>query len=160
MCQSFRSPRVTRPGMTDPCVTNTFRSILLKMQGSLRLLQLWHGLEPEHLVFCLWHRTQLSRESLAISHPILPCLPLTHFWIAFLVFQRLPLGLLVNCDCRWSGCADELEEMRGGCPGEIGAYLGQSGRGEPDSCDSYLLCWTPPDPFRFEQDSTWTVTPT
>lgn len=49
----------------DPSVTRTFWSILLKVQDTFRLVQLSHGFEPEHLIFCRLHRSQLCDVSSA-----------------------------------------------------------------------------------------------
>lgn len=46
-----------------PRVTKIFWSRSLKTQESLRLLQPSHGCDPEHLIFCLRHRTQLRKVS-------------------------------------------------------------------------------------------------
>lgn len=46
-----------------PRVTKIFWSRSLNTQESLRLLQPSHGWDPEHLIFCLRHRTQLRKVS-------------------------------------------------------------------------------------------------
>lgn len=113
LCQCF-APSVSLP--THPLVTKTFWSRSSKMQVSLRLLQLSHGCDPEHLIFCLRHRAQLvlcQTHQQRLSYSYIRC---THAFEDFLTTRFLfPAIILVANTTRGARMRSQSREC-GGSP--------------------------------------------